>query len=110
MPTIEGSAYASLIAWYDTSFKHSTGIISRFIALIGIYSYSIYLLHFFVVLKMANAVNDHVVELTNIHLTILFSILCFLLMVPIVFISYRFIESPFLALSYGVYCFAQFHF
>lgn len=96
MPTIEGFAYALLIAWYDNSFKHSTGKISRFVALIGTYSYSIYLLHFFIVFRMANAINSHIVELSNIHIAMLFSFLCFLVMVPIGHISYNLIEKPFL--------------
>ncbi|WP_305907123.1 acyltransferase [Methylomarinum sp. Ch1-1] len=103
MPTIEGFTYALLIAWYDNSFRHSTGKISRFIALIGTYSYSIYLLHFFVVFRMSKAINAHIIDLSNINLAILFSILCFLVMVPIGYISYRFIETPFLRFR-KVYC------
>lgn len=96
MPTVEGLAYGVAIAWYDNSFNHSTGAISRFIALIGTYSYSIYLLHFFVVFKISNAINDYVIHLSSFLLVLPFSILCFLPMVPIGYISYRFIESPFL--------------
>jgi len=96
MPTIEGLAYALLIAWYDNSFQHSTGKVSRFIAQIGTYSYSIYLLHPFVVFRIANAINDHIIDLSNIHVLLLFSILGFLMMVPIGYLSYRFIETPFL--------------
>lgn len=95
-PTIEGLAYGTLISWYDNSFRHSTGKISRFVALIGTYSYSIYLLHFFFVSRMASIIDHHIIELSNIHLAILFSLPCFLLMVPIGYISFRFIESPFL--------------
>tara|TARA_R110002095_G_scaffold15555_1_gene19089 strand:+ start:2056 stop:2973 length:918 start_codon:yes stop_codon:yes gene_type:complete len=47
LPTLEGLAYALIIAWYDNSFVHTHGRISRFVAVIGTYSYSIYLLHFF---------------------------------------------------------------
>ena len=96
MPTIEGLFYALMIAWYDNSFKHSTGKVSRFFALIGTYSYSIYLLHFFIVFQLANVINNHIIELTNIYLVLLFSILGFLCMVPIGYLSYRFIEMPFL--------------
>lgn len=96
MPTIEGLVYALVIAWYDNSFEHSTGRVSRFIALVGTYSYSIYLLHFFVVSRLSNAINNNIVDLSNIHLAMLFSFFSFLLMVPIGYISYRFIESPFL--------------
>jgi len=96
IPTLEGRAYAAWIAWYDTSFKHSTGQFSRFIAAIGTYSYSIYLLHFFFVFKLGNSVSKHLVPLDNLHLAILFSIPTFLVMVPIGYLSYRFIEKPFL--------------
>ena len=96
MPTIEGFAYALLITWYDNSFKHSTGKVSRFIALIGTYSYSIYLLHPFIVFRIANAINDHIIDLSNIHILMLFSMLGFLVMIPIGYLSYRFIEMPFL--------------
>lgn len=96
MPTIEGLAYGLLICWYDNSFKHSVGRASRFIALIGTYSYSIYLLHFFVVFRISNAINTHIVNLSNIYIAILFSIVCFLIMVPIGYLSFRFIENPFL--------------
>jgi peptidoglycan/LPS O-acetylase OafA/YrhL len=53
MPTIEGVVYALTIAWYDNSFTHSTGKFSRFLALIGTYSYSIYLLHLYGLNEMA---------------------------------------------------------
>jgi peptidoglycan/LPS O-acetylase OafA/YrhL len=32
MTTIEGLVYALMVAWYDISFRHSTGKVSRFIA------------------------------------------------------------------------------
>jgi rhamnosyltransferase len=96
LPAIEGLAYGVFIAWYDNSFKHSTGIVSQFIALIGTYSYSIYLLHFFIVFDMASAVNADIVELSSIYLVVLFSMVCFLLMVPVAYLSYRFVETPFL--------------
>ena len=94
MPTLEGLCYASIISWYDNSFQHSTGRFSRFIAAIGTYSYSIYLLHFFFFPKMANAIN-HYIDLRNIHLALLASIVAFLPMILIGYVSYRLIETPF---------------
>lgn len=96
MPTIEGLVYAMAIAWYDNSFEHSAGRVSRFVALVGTCSYSIYLLHYFFVFDISKAIHSHVVDLSNIHLAILFSVLCFGLMVPIGYLSYNYIESPFL--------------
>ncbi len=94
--TVEGLAYASLIAWYDNSFNHSSGRLSRFIALIGTYSYSIYLLHVFIVSNLADAIDTHLVSLSNIYLALLFSPIAFLVMIPLGWASYNFIELPFL--------------
>jgi rhamnosyltransferase len=96
MTSLEGIAYASLIAWYDNSFNHSSGKISRFIALIGTYSYSIYLLHFFFVFKLGNAIDQHVISLSNNYWAMLIAPIAFLLMIPLGWLSYRYIESPFL--------------
>ncbi len=96
IPTIEGFAYAVIIAWYDNSFTHTQGKISRFIARIGTYSYSIYLLHFFIVFNLAHFIDHYVINLSNIYLSLLFSLLGFFVMIPIGYISYRFIELPFL--------------
>lgn len=96
MPTIEGFAYALFISWYDNSFTHSTNKLSRFFAQIGTYSYSIYLLHFFVVFRLATGINAHIIDLSNIHLAILVAVPCFFLMAAVGYLSFRFIEFPFL--------------
>jgi len=96
MPTIEGVFYALLIAWYDRSFVHSTGRVSRFVGLIGNYSYSIYLLHFFVVGRASKFIDTHVIALSSFYRAFPFAVLCFLAMVPIGAVSFRLIESPFL--------------
>lgn len=98
MPTIEGLAYAIVICWYDNSFRHSTNSISYFFAQIGSYSYSIYLLHFFIVFAMARTIHEHIVRLSNFYVALFFSAVCFLLMIPIGAASFRLIESPFLKL------------
>jgi peptidoglycan/LPS O-acetylase OafA/YrhL len=98
IPTIEGVAYAIGIAWYEGSFSHANTGISKFIARIGDYSYAIYLLHFFVVFRAAKFVNEQMMDLSNFYLACLWSLACFLLMVPAGYISFRFIEKPFLKL------------
>lgn len=95
LPTLEGIAYSMLIAWYATSFNHSSGPISKFIALIGTCSYSIYLLHFFVVFSIAKYIDVNVISLSNIYLALLFSIIGFLIIFPMAFLSYQLIEKPF---------------
>jgi peptidoglycan/LPS O-acetylase OafA/YrhL len=95
MPTVEGMSYAAMISWYDNSFKHSTGRISRFIASIGTYSYSIYLLHPFVIVKVAAVINSYVYLPNSLYMGILSSSMAFLVMIPIGYVSYRLIELPF---------------
>lgn len=106
MPTVEGLAYAALIAWYHNSFAHSGGAISRLIARIGTYSYSIYLLHFFFVFTVARFVHEQIMDISNFYLACVWSVAMFLLMVPIGYLSFRFIESPFLRLR-RLYVFSQ---
>lgn len=96
MTTIEGLAYGILISWYDNSFTHTTGRFSRFVALIGTYSYSIYLLHFFFFRQLAAMVDHYIFDLSNVYYALLFAPLAFLAMVPLGYLSFRFIESPFL--------------
>jgi peptidoglycan/LPS O-acetylase OafA/YrhL len=98
LPTIEGVAYAIAIAWYDNSFTHSTSGISRFIGRLGEYSYSIYLLHFFVVFRAARFVNEHVMNISNFYLACFWALVFFTLMVIPGYLSFRFIEAPFLKL------------
>lgn len=93
-PLIEGAGWAALIAWYDSLKLRITGI-SKFIGLIGTYSYSIYLLHFFVVYHTARFIHRFV-DLTNFYVALPVAAVCFLGMVPIGYLSFRFIESPFL--------------
>ncbi|MBI5518447.1 MAG: acyltransferase [Desulfovibrio sp.] len=95
MTTIEGVAYSVLIAWYDSSFQHSAGPISRFIGLLGTYSYSNYLLHPFFVPHIGR-VFSRFMYLGGMNMRILASVLAFVSMVPVTYLSYRFIESPFL--------------
>jgi peptidoglycan/LPS O-acetylase OafA/YrhL len=98
MPTIEGAVYGVLISWYDNLFDHSKGRISKFLSLVGNYSYSIYLLHFFIVFKLADFINKNIIDISNFYLAVLIGGLCFLVMVPIGHMSFKFIESPFLRL------------
>ena len=96
LPTVEGIAYALAIAWYDNSFSPSTTGVSWFIGRIGEYSYSIYLLHFFVVFHAAKFVNERIMDISNFYLACLWSVISLLLMMPIWYFSSCFIEAPFL--------------
>jgi peptidoglycan/LPS O-acetylase OafA/YrhL len=98
IPTIEAAGYATLIGYYDSSFQPVNAGLSKLVARIGIYSYSIYLLHFFIVFRAASFINDRVLDISNFYVACLASTVIFCGMIPIGWLSYRYIEGPALAL------------
>ena len=98
IPTLEGLAYSILIAWYDRRLVDGRSALSRFIGRLGAYSYSIYLLHFFIVFEAAQFIHRHIMPLDNFYIACLWSALVFALMIVPGYLSFRFIESPFLKL------------
>lgn len=96
MPTIEGLFYSILTAWYDNSTFPSNSLLHKIMAAAGKYSYSIYLLHFFLVFKMASFIDKYILDLSNTYIALIFSFLCFLIMIPMGHLSYNYIEKPFL--------------
>lgn len=97
LPTMEGLVYGMLIAYYDNTFKPVNAGVSKWIGYVGAYSYSIYLLHFFVVYQLMGLVDGHVMKLSNFYLACAWALVCFLPMMPMGYLSFRFIEAPFLA-------------
>ncbi len=93
VPLAEGVAYAFLVAWYDNSFQHGTGRVSQFVAAIGTYSYSIYLLHFFVVGALARGTMK-LVPVNDVLVSTALGAVCFLVMVPIGYVSFNYFEKP----------------
>ncbi|MCV6574509.1 MAG: acyltransferase [Cohaesibacter sp.] len=98
IPTLEGLTYASVIAYFDAKNIQSNHWLARFIARIGTYSYSIYLLHFFVVFLMPQWIDSYLISLHNPYLILLMALPCFLCMIPFSWASYHFLEAP--CLSY----------
>jgi peptidoglycan/LPS O-acetylase OafA/YrhL len=98
LPTIEGLCYAAAIAWYETSFSPGSGPVSRFVGRIGEYSYSMYLLHFFVVFKAAQFIDAHVMDLSSFYVACVWALVCFLALVPVCHLTFEYVEAPFLAL------------
>ena len=94
-PTVEAIAYSVIIAWYDNSFSPRTTGVSAWLGRIGEYSYSIYLLHFFFYPYAAMAVQHWIMKLSNLYVASAWSLVFFLLMVPVAHLTYRFVESPF---------------
>ena len=98
LPAIEGLAYAVGIAWYETSFRHGNGGFSRLLARMGEYSYSTYLLHFFVVFIAARFIHERVMDISNFYVACAWSLVFFTLMLIPGYLSFRFVEAPFLKL------------
>jgi len=98
LPTLEGLAFSALIAWYDGSFLHQDGPLSNLFATLGEYSYSIYLLHFYFVFTVAQWIHANVLDLSNFYVALPVSLLAFIAMIPIGYLSMRFVERPFLRL------------
>ncbi|MBU3732352.1 MAG: acyltransferase [Beijerinckiaceae bacterium] len=98
LPMIEGLAYGILIAWYDARLIDGRSVVSRFFGQLGAYSYSIYLLHFFVVFHAAQFIDQSVMRLSNFYVACAWSLIVFCLMIVPGYLSFRFIESPFLKL------------
>jgi peptidoglycan/LPS O-acetylase OafA/YrhL len=98
IPTVEAVCYSTIVAYYDNSFSPSDSKISWALAKVGTYSYSIYLLHIFFYAHMIFFLQDHVMDISNFYVAVCWSIVGFSLMVPIGYLSYRFVEGPFLGL------------
>lgn len=98
LPTIEGCAYAVGIAWYETSFAHPTSGASKLAGQVGELSYSIYLLHYFIVFRAAAFVHERIMDISAFHLALLWAAAFFAFMIPLAQLSYRFVEMPFLRL------------
>jgi peptidoglycan/LPS O-acetylase OafA/YrhL len=98
LPSLEGLAYGAGIAWYAESFRHPKGGLSGFVGKLGEYSYSIYLLHFFVVFPLAAWIHFKVAPIDAPWKGLFWATLGYLAMAPLGWLSYRFVESPFLRL------------
>ncbi|TPG08120.1 acyltransferase family protein [Sphingomonas oligophenolica] len=96
LPTIEAACFASLIGYYDQSTSFQDRGISWLVARAGAYSYSIYLMHLFVVNHMTHLIERYV-NLSNFYVALFWAIPAFFAMLPLGYLSFRFIEAPPLA-------------
>ncbi len=97
LPAAEAAFYAVMIAAYDGSKLSLPKRLSASISFVGTVSYSIYLLHFWYYGPAAKMVTQYL-GLLPFGLSLLCSLLAFVLFLPIAALSYRCIEQPFLKL------------
>lgn len=98
LPTVEALCYSLIISWYSKLSFSDAGIVSKILSSIGCYSYSLYLLHFFFVEGLRRFCQDYMWPLDNVYIGILTSLLAFAIILPFAWVSYTFIESPWLRL------------
>ncbi|MDA0835216.1 MAG: acyltransferase [Planctomycetota bacterium] len=96
MTLLEGLFYGALISWYDRTFTFTEKGFSGLISKIGECSYSIYLLHFFVVFDLAAFIDREIVPLTNFYVAFAFNLVCFAMVAAVSYVSYRYFETIFL--------------
>lgn len=96
IPLLEACAYGSLIAYYDHTYRPANSGVSGMLARIGEWSFSIYLLHQFLVGYMAAAINDYVIKLDNMYLLLAASLPCFAVTCLISWFTYEKFEKRFL--------------
>ena len=90
IPTIEGSAIAGMIAWYDRNpLPHNW-----FLQKAGEYSYSIYLLHFFFVHEAAQFVDENVMAMPTLIHALPWAMLFYLGMMIVGHVSWKLVEEP----------------
>jgi peptidoglycan/LPS O-acetylase OafA/YrhL len=99
LPSIQGFFYAFLICFYDNNnFYFLKTKKSFFLAKIGLFSYSIYLWHFIFVFEMPKFIDNYIIKLDNLYITLIFSLPCFILITLLGALSYYIFEKPWLKL------------
>jgi len=98
LPTIEGLFFALLISWFDAQKIENPSSWARCIAHAGQWSYGLYLLHPFWVFGVASWLYLKLGWISNFYAALLVGTGVYLLSLPIAWLSWRFVESPFLKL------------
>jgi peptidoglycan/LPS O-acetylase OafA/YrhL len=96
VPTVEATFFSFLVVYYDTTFVFSRTWYWRLIEVIGATSYSIYLLHTFVVFDLANKVDGFLPGMATWEVAEAVALATFVIIVPAAWLSYRSVEMPFL--------------
>ncbi len=96
MSTIEGVCLATLIRWYDSCCICGNGVLSRWVGRVGEYSYSIYLLHMFVVFDVAQYIHRNIMDISNFYIAMAWGFLSFVVFLPFAGLSFYLVELPFM--------------
>jgi rhamnosyltransferase len=96
IPTVEAIAWGSLIALYDGATFRMPQWLDRFLARIGEWSYSIYLLHFFPMVLLRNVFWNAEGSAGNFYIALIAANVAFLAFLPVAALSYNYFEKRFL--------------
>jgi peptidoglycan/LPS O-acetylase OafA/YrhL len=95
IPTIEAGFFSFLIAYYD-GLAFSRRWYWRLVEAIGAASFSIYLLHIFVVFALAQIASFYLPAMATWEVAEAVAVAAFAAILPVAWLSYRFVERPFL--------------
>jgi len=96
IPLAEAVAYGLLIAYYDTTFRPPRTGVSGLLGKIGEWSFSIYLLHRFLVAPMKSFLVAQGIAFDSFYEMLLYSLPCFALTCLVSWITYEQFEKRFL--------------
>jgi rhamnosyltransferase len=96
LPAIQGLGCGAAIGLYDTIESRLPALIDRPLALVGEVSYSLYLLHPFLYVFESRRLARLGVPLDDFPTAMALTIVAFIAIVPVAWLSYRLIERPFL--------------
>ena len=97
IPTVEAITWSSLIAFYDGSTFRMPQWLDRSLAMVGEWSFSIYLLHFFPIVLLRYLFWDTPGSTNWFFPALLAANLAFLAFLPVAAFSYHYFEKRFLA-------------
>lgn len=97
IPTAEAITFGALIAWYDGTTFRMPPALDRALTKVGEWSYSIYLLHFFLIIGLRYFIAGRTGSADDFYLAWLVATLAFVAFLPVAALSYELFEKRFLA-------------
>ena len=94
--TVEAIGWSALVVWYDARTPVKPGVFGRAMAEFGAVSYSVYLLHFYWIFIYSDWLRDQGFPVGNTGAAIVASLAFCVMIFPVSWLCFRYIESPFL--------------